>query len=204
MTATRDTIGCPVCDAIYALTPEQAQGATRCQHCGYRLTLGRGAATARVVGLSATNLALMSLVMFMPFLDLRAGTFHNQASVFDAILGFSEGIMAPLAVAVLGFILVLPLTRFLLLIYALGPVSVGLRNLPQARLALRWSFLLKPWAMAEIFMVGVAVALVKLAGMATISVGPAFWALAAIVALTVYKDTFMCRNTLWTAIDSNA
>ncbi|SMX44476.1 Inner membrane protein YebS [Actibacterium lipolyticum] len=203
MTAMDNRIGCPICDAIYTLSPEQARGATRCRQCGYRLTLGRGAAIARVVGVSITNLALMSLVIFMPFLDLRAGTFHNRASVFDAILGFSEGIMVPLSIAVLGFILVLPLSRFLLLIYALGPVLMGWRNFPQAQLALRWSFLLKPWAMAEIFMVGVAVALVKLAGMATISVGPAFWAFAAVVALNVYKDTFMCRNTLWTAIDTN-
>ena len=41
------------------------------------------------------------------------------------------------------------------------PTPSNYRNAAGAQSALRWAFQLKPWAMAEIFMVGVAVALVK-------------------------------------------
>ena len=47
--------------------------------------------------------------------------------------------------------------------------------------------------MAEVFIVGVAVALVKVAGLAHLSIGPAFWAFVALVLVTVLKDNFMCR-----------
>lgn len=198
-----DAIGCPVCDVMYRLTPEQACTRTVCVRCGYRLSLGQTEAISRVVGFALTSVVLMGMVLFLPFLNLDAGLFSNKATVFDAILGFSTGIMAPLSLAVLGFIIVLPLSRALLLIYALVPVLVRRPNAPGAARALRWAIWLKPWAMAEIFMVGVAVALVKLAGMASISMGPAFWAFAAVVLASAFQDTFMCRNTLWTAIANN-
>ncbi|WP_224816379.1 paraquat-inducible protein A [Hasllibacter sp. MH4015] len=198
-----DVVGCPVCDAVYRLRPELSQRATRCPRCGYRITFGKTAALAWLVSLSATNVALLAMVVFLPFLELRAGQFDNAASVIDVVLGFSSGIMVPLALAVLAFILLLPLSRFLLLLYALGPIALGRRNFPNAARALRYAFVLKPWAMAEIFMVGVAVALVKLADLATIAIGPAFWIFALIVILNAYQDTLMCRHTLWTALTCN-
>lgn len=199
-----DLIGCPVCDAVYRVPPALAGKATRCTRCGYRISLGKTAAIARLVSLSATNVALLGLVMLLPFLELNAGQFDSRASVIDVVLGFSTGIMVPLAIAVLAFIFVLPLCRFLLLLYALGPLVVGARNLPNAERALAWAFQLKPWAMSEIFMVGVAVALVKLADLATVSIGPAFWIFALVVILNAYQDSFMCRHTLWSALQCNA
>lgn len=198
-----DVIGCTICDAVYRLPRGMAERTTQCTRCGHKLTFATNGALAWLVSLSATNVVLLFLVVFLPFLELRAGQFGSEASVIDVVLGFSSGIMVPLALAVLAFILMLPLARFLLLIYTLGPIALGTRNLPQAALALRWAFALKPWAMAEIFMVGVAVALVKLADLATIAIGPAFWIFALIVVLNAFQDTLMCRHTLWTALTCN-
>lgn len=175
----------------------------RCPRCGDRLVVGEERAVTTVVGLALTALALMIIVLFMPFLKLDAGPFGSKASVFDTVLSLSEGVMLPLSLAVLAFIIVLPLARLLFLAYALTPVLIERPNWPGAAMALRWAFYLKPWAMAEIFMVGVAVAMVKLAGMAQLHMGPAFWAFVAVVILTAYKDTFMCRHTLWHALASS-
>lgn len=176
---------------------------TRCVRCGYRLTLGKSEAITRVVGLALTSTILMGIVLFAPFLYLNAGPFDSNASVVDVVLGFATGIMMPLAFAVLVFIIVVPVARSLLLIYALAPLLTGRRNSAGAETALRWAFVLKPWAMAEIFMVGVAVALVKLAGMATVNTGAAFWAFVLLVIVNTLQDTFMCRNTLWTSLATN-
>ncbi len=196
-------IACPNCDTLHRLDPETAVLRTRCVRCHHLLTLGRREAIARVVGLALTSIVLMGVVLFTPFLTLDAGPFGSAASVVDVVLGFSTGIMVPLAVAVLVFIVVLPLLRAGLLAYALAPLLAQARNGPGAEAALRWAFHLKPWAMAEIFMVGVAVALVKLAGMARIDMGTAFWAFALFVLVAALQDTFMCRNTLWTALSTN-
>ena len=176
---------------------------TRCVQCHHVLTLGRAEAIARVVGLALTSMVLMGIVLFTPFLTLDAGPFGSAASVVDVVLGFSSGLMVPLAFAVLVLIVVLPLARAALLAWALLPLVTGARNAPGAEAALRWAFALKPWAMAEIFMVGVAVALVKLAGMASVEMGTAFWAFVLFVLVSAFQDTHMCRHTLWTALEAN-
>ncbi|MCB1331308.1 MAG: paraquat-inducible protein A [Maritimibacter sp.] len=201
MSGHSQTIACPKCDTLHRVDDAIATRDTRCIRCGHRLTYGRTGAIVRVVGLAMTSAILLALAMFLPFLNLSSGGRTVSSSLVEVVAGFAHGIMVPLALAVLGFILVLPLTRLLLLVFALGPVALGRHAVPGASTALRWAFLLKPWAMAEIFMVGVAVALVKLAGLASIGMGAAFWVLAAVVLLSAYQETFMCRHTLWTELN---
>ncbi len=200
--ATPDLIACPVCDGLYRLPAQKAAEPARCVRCGYRLSLGKRDAIARVVGLALASAILMTLVVFLPFLELESGSFKARASVIDVVFAFQSASMALLSLAVLAFIVLLPIARFGLLAYALAPVLFAQPPRPGALTSLRYAFLLKPWAMAEIFMVGVAVALVKLAGMANLAIGPAFWSFVAVVLLTAYKDTLMCRNTLWNAVSS--
>ncbi len=202
MPGLTQTIACPICDTMYRIDDDVAARTTTCLRCGHRLTYGRHEGIVTVVGLALTSVILMGLAMFVPFLNLTSGARTVSASLVDVVAGFADGVMVPLAFAVLGFILVLPLTRFFLLIYALGPIAAARPALAGAALALRWAVLLKPWAMAEIFIIGVAVALVKLSGLATIGIGPAFWVLAAVVLITAYQETFMCRHTLWTELNT--
>lgn len=186
---------------MYTVDDEIAGVATRCARCGHRMTYGNREAIVRVVGLALTSFVLMGIALFLPFLKLSTNGRNQSASLVEVVTGFTQGVMLPLAFVVLAFIIFLPLTRFFLLVYALGPVALGGRKWQGAAPALRVAIALRPWAMAEIFMVGVAVALVKLTGLATIDVGPGFWLIAAAVLITAYQETLMCRHTLWTELD---
>ena len=55
--------------------------------------------------------------------------------------------------------------------------------------------------MAEIFVIGTAVALVKVAGIATVHLGPAFWAFCALILVNFASRGFMCQTTIWDAIE---
>lgn len=202
MSGHSQTIACPVCDTLYRVDDDIAARDTRCIRCGHRLTAGRSGAIVQVVGLALTSAILMGLATFLPFLSLSSGGRTVSSSLFNIVTGFTRTEMVPLALAVLGFILALPLARFLLLIFALGPVAFARPAFRGAAPALRWALLLKPWAMVEVFMVGVAVALVKLSGLAAIGLGAAFWVLVAVVLITAYQETFMCRHTLWTELNT--
>ena len=158
-------------------------------------------AFARIIGLALTSLILMVGAVFFPFLDLSVHGFHNNASILDAVLAYSTGPMVPLSLAVAAMIVLIPTGRLVAIIYTLWPLVRGFAPYPHARHVFRVSEALKPWAMAEIFIIGVSVALVKVAGIATVTLGPAFWALAALVLVTVLQDTFMCKHTIWTALD---
>lgn len=198
-----DLVCCPVCDALHEVGEVPAGQRLRCVRCRTLIAVDRPEAILRIVVLAATALVLMTIVVFYPFLELRNGMFVSRASVFDTVMSFSQGIMAPLSIATAVFVIVLPVARLSLLIWALGPLSVDRPPWPGAAFALRWAEILKPWAMAEIFMVGVAVALVKLADLATLSMGPAFWSFTAIVVITAVKDTQMSKHSIWSALDTS-
>ena len=197
----RYLLSCPTCDALHELGPVPVGARMRCVRCNTVIAVGRPEAILRIVVLASTALVLMTIVVFYPFLELRNGVFDSRASVFQTVMAFSQGVMAPLSLAVAAFVIVLPIARLGSLVWALGPLSVGRRPLPGAAAMLRLAETLKPWAMAEIFMVGVAVALVKLADVATLSTGPAFWSFASIVVITAVKDTQMSKHSIWTALD---
>lgn len=192
---------CPVCDALHEFPDIPDGQRARCIRCKTVIAVGRPEAILRIVVLAATSLVLMTIVVFYPFLELRNGVFGNKASVFETVMSFSQGVMAPLSIAVAAFVIVLPVLRLGLIVWALGPLSIDRTSLPGATFALRWAEILKPWAMAEIFMVGVAVALVKLAGLASLSMGPAFWSFTAIVVINALQDSQMSKHSIWTALD---
>jgi paraquat-inducible protein A len=205
VTATEDDldslIACPTCDALHRARDVPAHARARCQRCHEVLFAPRPSAMTQVVMLAATALILMVAAVFFPFLDLSAGGFEQHSSVLDAITAFSDGLLLPLSFAVAALIVVLPALRLAAILYAIGPMMIGHAPARHATAAFRFAQALRPWSMAEIFIVGVAVALVKIAGLATVSVGPAFWAFVALVLVTTLKDTLMCRLTIWKTLE---
>jgi paraquat-inducible protein A len=170
--------------------------------CGILLVTSRPAAMARVLSLALTAFVLMMAAIAFPFLDLQVAGRENSISVIGAVMAFSDTLALPLAVAVACFIIVIPLLRLSAIIYAIGPLVRGSRPHARAKDAFRLAEWLRPWSMAEIFIVGVSVALVKVAGIATITFGPAFWAFAGLVVITVLKDQLICRYSIWEALDT--
>lgn len=196
-----DLLACPQCDTLHAAQELEAGQRAHCQRCGVLLMTAEPRAVIGVVSLALTAFVLMLAAISFPFLDLDVQGQHNATSVVGAILAFREGYSAPLAVAVAFFIIVIPLMRLAALIYAVGPLARGAKPRHLAHAAFRLAERLRPWSMAEIFMVGVTVALIKVAGLATVTIGPAFWAFAGLVVITVLKDQMIDRYSIWEALD---
>ncbi|WP_341349639.1 paraquat-inducible protein A [Cognatiyoonia koreensis] len=197
-----DLVACPHCDTLHVATSLAAGEKAYCQRCGIAIMTHQPEAFARILALALTAFVLMLAAISFPFLDLDVAGNHNATSVVGAILAFNDGLAIPLAIAVAFFIIILPLTRLAALIYVIGPLVRGQRPRKGARAMFRLASRLRPWAMAEIFMVGVTVALIKVAGLATVTIGPAFWAFAGLVVITVLKDQLICRYSIWEALDT--
>ncbi len=197
-----ELIACPQCDALFhARMPGRGQR-TSCARCHTVLIAPRTNAYLRVIALALTIVILMVAAMFFPFLAVNVQGFTNKASILDTALAFLDGgFMATLAVLVAAFIVLIPLLRAALVIYVLAPLAAGRRPLPGARHMFRLSEDLRPWSMAEIFVIGCAVALVKVSDLARVEFGVAFWMFAALVVVIVFQDGIMCRWTIWKALD---
>lgn len=192
-------IACSRCDRLHVMAHVPMGRTAHCARCHTPLLRPRRGAIALIVSLSVSALVLMVVAVSFPFLHIEASGLSSRASVLDAILSFAEasGRMAPLSVAVGALIVALPVLRLTGLIYALGPIALGHAPRPQAARVFRMAMRLRPWAMAEIFIIGVAVALIKIAALASVGFGPAFWAFTGFVLLIAAKDTMVCERSLW-------
>ena len=173
----------------------------RCDVCHLPLISPRRNAGLFIIAMSSAALILVMTALFMPFISIHRFGFTKQTTILDAALAFSDGPMIVLALVTLGLIVGLPALRFALTIYTLTPIVLDRHPWPGASRAFRLSEKLTPWSMAEIFVIGTAVALVKLTDLARVELGPAFWMFVALVILIFVKDTVTCRWTIWLALE---
>lgn len=155
----------------------------------------------QIISLSVAVVILVGIAALYPFLSIEAGGLTNAVSVLDAALAFSSGPLVLLAFGTFVMILFVPLLRVLLVLYVLVPVVFDRPPLNGARRAFSLSEALRPWSMAEIFAMGCAVALIKVADLAQIAFGPAFWVFSVLVVLVIIQDAFLCRWSVWTSLE---
>jgi paraquat-inducible protein A len=197
-----DYIACPACDALWRVREPEPGGRTVCARCHTVLIRPRPGAILQIVALGLAVLVLLVGALFLPFLEIKVRGLSHASSIFDAALAFTGPELVWLSLAVTATIIGVPMARVLLTTYALGPLLFGRGVLPGGRLAFRWADELRPWSMAEIFILGVGVALVKVVDLARVEIGPAFWMFAGLVLITLLQDTFTCRWTIWKALDA--
>jgi paraquat-inducible protein A len=196
-----DLMACTECDALFeAVTPPPGQRIV-CSRCHTVLARPRKRAGMTIIALAAATLVLVAGATFFPFLSIRVVGLSNSASLFDAVLVFAGGRLAALAFATAALILLIPTLRMLLLLYVLVPVVFDRPPAGQARWAFRLSELLRPWSMAEIFVLGCAVSLIKISDLAQVSFGPAFWMFSALVVVIALQERFMCSWSVWNSLD---
>ncbi len=197
-----DLIACPHCDALYhAVEPGSGERAV-CHRCHTVLIAPLRKAGLIIIALSLATLILGVGAISFPFLQISRLGFRNNATLLDAALAFSGPLMV-LSLAVAALIVFLPMTRAMLTLYVLVPVVFDRPPARHARRAFFWSETLKPWSMAEIFVIGCAVALIKVADLARIEFGASFWIFVALVLLVVLQDSFMCRWSVWKSLETS-
>ncbi|OWY02114.1 paraquat-inducible membrane protein A [Thioclava sp. JM3] len=196
-----DLIACPQCDALYRATHLPDGKRATCVRCGTVLISPRERSFLHVVAFSFTGMILMIGAIFFPFLEISTRGLSHESSIFGVAMAFSDGWIAPLAFFVLSMIVALPIFRFVALIYTLWPLANGKPAWKHAATMFRLAEESQPWAMAEIFIIGTAVALVKLGGLAKVSLGPAFWAFCVLIIVIALKNSFVSKWTIWDAIE---
>jgi len=195
-----DLIACPNCDALYTVATPPQGGRAVCGRCHTVLISPRKKAGMMIIALALTLLILVMGAAVFPFLDIRVQGLQNSASILDTMLAFRDGRLILLALATAALILFIPALRAMLILYVLLPVVFDRPPYRHASRAFQISERLRPWSMAEIFAIGCAVSLVKIAGMAHVGFGAAFWMFAALVIIVILQDRTLCKWSVWTSL----
>ncbi|WP_085786753.1 paraquat-inducible protein A [Ketogulonicigenium robustum] len=197
-----DLIACPHCDALYHVRQVPAKGERAvCARCHAVLIAPKRKAGMIIIMLAVTVLILVIGALTFPFMSISAAGFSNQTTLIGVALSFPSGFLSAVSLIFLAAVIFLPLLRAALIIYVLTPVVFDKPPLEGAVPAFRWSETLRPWAMSEIFVMGCAVALVKVTDLADVHLGAAFWMFAVLCVVTTVQDAFMSRWMVWQSIE---
>lgn len=192
-----DLIACPSCDWLHYRTLIKKGSRASCARCKHELYSRKPFSVDRTLAAALAGIVFLLLSLSLPFLSLSRGGLSSSISVLDAVGALWLSDMRWLGILSLALIALLPFVRLCLLIWVMFRLRYRLGVLPSMRFAMRWAEKLEPWAMAEIFMVGVVVSLVKIADLATLTVGPAFWSLLGLILTTSLISIFFCKDSVW-------
>jgi paraquat-inducible protein A len=145
-----------------------------CPRCGSRITGFRADGLERSLAFAVAAMVLLALANAFPFLAFKAQGLENVMTLpSTAVALYREGYVA-LAVVVLGFIVGVPALVLGTVVALVVPLLRG-RGRPWLVPAGRLLSVLTAWSMADVFVIGVIVSLVKIGQMATVVLGISFW-----------------------------
>jgi paraquat-inducible protein A len=190
---------CHECDLLQQEPILPPGGVACCQRCNAVLfrhtpdSLDRGLAYV----LGAAILFIVANVF--PIVGLEVQGTLNATSLYGAVQRIWDNDMQGVAALVFATTILIPATEIALMLYLLLPLKFGW--LPgETKLALRILQAVRPWSMTQVFILGVLVALVKLAHLAHVVPGVALWAFAGLILSLTAAATNFNAHQLWSLI----
>ncbi len=162
-----------------------------CGRCGSTLLKIPVDSLDRSLALAAGGLILIVIANTMPFMSMKIQGLIQEADLITGAIALLKQGMWPLAAVVAATTVAAPLLK-------LGAISCPPQHLP---MIFRWIEMLRPWAMIEVYLLGVFVAYVKLIDLATIEIGLAFYALAILMVVMVAIDTILSPELVWAEME---
>lgn len=169
------TVLCHECHyrvTVPLLTHKQA---AVCPRCGLQLTVYHHNAGQRIIALAATSLIFLLASLPFDFLSFAINGREKSIGILGSLWVLVEKDYGLLALVQACAVLILPAFVLLSLLYLLIPHSLGLRP-KNADWVVKILFKLLPWTMAEIFLIGVLVSLIKIVAVADVRLGISFYA----------------------------
>jgi paraquat-inducible protein A len=193
-------IACPSCDLLQRL-PDLAPGASaRCPRCNQELWRRREDSLNRTLALAVAAAVLYVIANSVPMLGLSAVGREATTTVFGGVEQLWDNGQHFVAVLVLFTVVLAPLLQ---IGFALTIVLGALRERPSGwvRALLRQHPITRIWSMVEVMMIGVLVALVKIADYATVVPGTALYALAGLMFVLAAMQANFDLREVWDRVE---
>ena len=190
------SIACHDCDLLLdPPAPRPGQRAT-CPRCGAEIGRGRTRAFERSLAFALAGLICFAVANLYPFLSFGLEGRSQAMTITEGAIGLWQGGYPALAALVFASSVVVPL---LVLGTQFAVAERMHRGRPLRRLAgpLRWLSSMQPWAMLEVYLLGVLVAVVKLAQMASVELGVGFYGFLGLVVATSATASLLDPREIW-------
>ncbi|CAG0968186.1 partial Intermembrane transport protein YebS, partial [Gammaproteobacteria bacterium] len=192
-------VACHDCALVFPKPQARKGERAVCPRCGAELFEHKGHSLDHTLALALTSFILFVMANINTLLVMKIGGQTQAGAIITGVRElFAEGYWAIAALVFVVSILA-PLLKLLCLFYTLVPLRLGFR-LPHATRIFRFYEVLHPWSMTEVYMLGILVAVVKLADLASIEPGIALYSFAALIFFMAATDASMDDHGIWESI----
>jgi len=189
-------IACRECDLVQRAVTLSRNAVALCSRCGGTLYRSHPDSIEYTLALTGSAIVLFVIANAFPIVGLQMQGQLTQTTLFNTVRVLYADHSKTIALLVFVTVIAMPALELMALTYVLLPLRLG-RVPPYYVYVLRILQVAQPWSMLEIFMLGVLVAVVKLADSASIVVGNALWALAALMMIMSAISVTFDARVLW-------
>ena len=194
-----ELVACHECDLLMR-KPHLALGEkAQCPRCGYELYAHRHNVVERSLALVIAALLLYVPANFLPIMQLNLLGQATQDTVWSGVVGLFDTGMQGIAVVVFLCSMGMPLLKRLCQLAVLLSIRLNIGR-SYGLLIYRIYHHLKDWGMLEVYLMGVLVAIVKLADMAELSLGLGLTCFVSLLLVQVRLEVVMSPHQIWQAL----
>ena len=187
---------CGTCE-LAVDTPALEPGAKAvCPRCQTRVSERKTNSRQRTLALSLAALVLYLPANIYPILRMEFYGAYSESTVWDGCVRLFQDGMWFVALIVFLASIVIPLLKLLGLFFLVLSARSPRWRRERTRIY-QWIDVIGPWAMLDVFLLSVLVAVVKLEQLATILPGPGIVAFAAVVILTILASQSFDPRLIW-------
>lgn len=193
-------IACHECDLLFCETSGQdfPRYSAHCLRCGALLYRHSRHSLENTLALACACLVLLAVANVFPVVGLNIQGQRIDTTVIGAAIRLWQNDMQAVSVLVLVTTTVMPFLEMVAIIWLVLPIMFG-RRPPAFAQVFRMLQVAHPWAMVEVFMLGILVALVKLSHLAEVLLGPSMLCFGALMLLLATISVIIEPRDLWQA-----
>ena len=195
-----ETIACPDCDLLQRIPPLPPGGKARCPRCGETLVNQRADPFNRPLALTVAAALALLLANTAPLMGLSAVGRESSTTIIGGAHEMWLRGSEITAVIVAFCAVIAPAAHVLFMLVVL----LAVRRPPAPRWVgemLRSAHFMQPWSMTEVMMLGILVALVKIAQLATVIPGVGMYAAGAFVLLIAATMVAFDPREIWKRVE---
>jgi paraquat-inducible protein A len=196
-------LACHECGLIHRMRALPDGASARCRRCGATLYRERSGSLDRVLMLTIAALILFVLAHSFPFMTFKMEGREQISTLLTGDIQLYRDGMWPLALLVFATASLAPLLKLLGNLYVLLSLKLGWRGFGLARV-FRYTEIVHPWAMMEVYLLGMIVAYVKLTDFARLELGIAVYSFAALILIMVAAESALDPRQVWLRLGPQA
>ncbi len=191
-------VSCKICGVAQRVGELETGMAAQCCRCGSTLAKAKANSLARTAAFSLAALIFYVPANTYPILRMEFYGAYSENTIWDGCVRlFQDGQWLVATIVFLASILV-PLFKMLGLFFLVTTAKLkSTRRQRQRTWVYRIIEIVGPWAMLDVFLLAILVALVRLKQLATVLPGPGLLAFTAVVVFTILASASFDPKLIW-------